>query len=231
MQLHLVFDPSVSIHYKVVCVRADLKPNMTIYQMEVFDSESGTWNVSREAFTSYIYMECYELNSGSTAVYFSDMIFCIPLYCFDIDRNTLSFLSRPTLANHQGEPYSEMLQVSNGCLYYVSVQFDRKSAAIWELQLERDDPCRSLWSLKYHHTLTPPRCCAGRWFPSLLRFITETSTLLIHVYGNIVAYNFLDKSYSELLGDQRGHLSSDYFHEFCRTPLRVHQFIETLALL
>ncbi|KAL8551173.1 hypothetical protein ACS0TY_000306 [Phlomoides rotata] len=153
-RLHLVFDPSKSIHYKIICIRVPMPspPDTQTYQMEVFDSESGTWNVGMEPFTD---MESHE-----------------------------------------------------------------SAAVVWELK--GDDE----WSLKYHHRL--PREFGSR----LLRFITETSTLLIYVpHGKIVAYSFLDTSYHELL-DLKSQSKKPFLYRYYGKMVhygRIHQFRETLA--
>ncbi|KAL8538941.1 hypothetical protein ACS0TY_000801 [Phlomoides rotata] len=228
VQLHLVFDPSVSIHYKIVVIRVDESFRSTdtrTYQTEVFDSECGTWNVSGEPFTNSNELDielCSALNYGS-AVHCSNMIYgktceySKNLYCFDIDRNALLFLPHPTFANQQ--PlfiYSSiLLHVSNGCLYYVALQFGM-DAAVWELRGNDE------WLLKYHDRVPH----IPRLVPSLMRFIMETSTILFRVEveeKKIMAYSFLDKSCNKL-DYVRSHIRFVYYEYF-------HQFAETLALL
>lgn len=87
------------------------------------------------------------------------------------------------------------LQESNGRLYHFIIvsQLGDKSVAVYELQ---DDYSR--WLLKYHDGF-------GRR-PGKFRILSfvrgddgETSTLVTHVPGKIMAYRFLDKSCEELI--------------------------------
>ncbi|KAL8551212.1 hypothetical protein ACS0TY_000337 [Phlomoides rotata] len=209
--LHLLFDPSKSLHYEIVYVRAEKGSRLRI---QVFNSEIGIWRVCEELIAMPTGRKKF-----SSCVRYKRLIFWTcsfgRIICFDTVKNTWHIVDC-AVRHYHVDNYSHSLQESNGRLYYCTFlrgDLFAPSAALWEVQVEEDDPRRSEWLLKYDHRLKNSRS-------DLLIFIAETSTLLIHTPGKIVAYNFRDQSYKELL-----HLEPHIF------SVNAHHFGETLAAL
>ncbi|KAL8551204.1 hypothetical protein ACS0TY_000329 [Phlomoides rotata] len=208
--LHLLFDPSKSLNYEIVYVRAEKGSRLRI---QVFNSEIGIWRVCEELVTMPT-----GIMGLTSCVRYKRLIFwtcCFGrIICIDTVKNMWHIVDCPVHYDHLD--YSHSLQESDGRLYYCTFLrggLVAPSAALWEVQVEGDDPRRSEWLLKYDHRLKYVR---SDW----LTFIAETSTLLVHTPGKIVAYNFRDQSYKELL-DLEPHIFS----------VNAHHFGETLAAL
>ncbi|KAL8538354.1 hypothetical protein ACS0TY_000371 [Phlomoides rotata] len=209
--LRLLFDPSKSLHYEIVCVREAEKEGPRL-QIEVFNSEIGIWRVCEELIamprpgTMRLTTSCVRYKRFIYLTYYFGRIICI-----DTVKNMWHIVDCP-VSDDDKVDYSHSLQESNGRLYYCTLL--RSAAALWEVQVDEDDPRQSEWLLKYDHIF--PEC----WIWDMLTFIAETSTMLIHKPGKIMAYNFRDQSYKELL-----HLDPHLF------SVNVHQFGGTLAPL
>lgn len=233
VSLHLVFDPSKSLHYEIVCIRAEEEPTIVqlrSYLIEVFNSESGTWRVCVEPFTSDERMNFFACVKCNNLVY---MMHGKPghssVYSFDIVKNVSELIVFREPKYPGKLAYSHSLQESNGCLYYSALVIDglHELAAVWELQVNGDDTRQSTWLLKYGNRV-PLLNGLGS---SILIFIAETSTVLIRDLRKIVAYDFFGRSYKELLDlDRETYASVLQFGEF-EAYLNVYQFGETIALL
>lgn len=185
--LHLVFDPSKSFHYKIVCIRAQGNPPLHM-QITSFNSARGTWNDCRRRITVSSELDFTTSVYCNNRIYGRKLIRDGSVFCIDIDKNVLRFLKCPYLPSSS---YSESIQESNGYLYYAAL-CSGHSACLWEKSKGDDN-----WLLKYDDRVP----FYSSWFDSpLLRFIADTSTLLISVPPRkIMAYSFLHKTYTELL--------------------------------
>ncbi|KAL8504543.1 hypothetical protein ACS0TY_015924 [Phlomoides rotata] len=235
VSLHLLFDPTKSPHYKIVCIRDE---GDELLHIEVFNSESGTWTVCVEPFTSREIMDsaaCVQYKNFIFFIISGPTLFGTSVYCFDVVKNVSQSFPRPLpMVPERFEAYaccfdvyvcSCSFQESNGCLYYCAIFRFRDPylvtfAALWKLQVNEDDPRRSEWLPMYpgfhriHHM-------EGMSQLDVLTFIAETNTMLVRVSEEMVGYNFQDERYKELLDLRTYRLDS----------VEAHQFGETLAPL
>lgn len=221
VSLHLIFDPSKSLHYKIVCIRAEHQPCLghqtevfnSGHQIEVLESESGKWRVCVEPFTSGEIMNfsaCVQCKSLVYLIYSHTHFGCV--YCFNVVKKVSEIIVClvPRLAR---SAYSHSLQESDGCLYYCALLREgsqKSAAAVWELRVNVADPRSSKWLLKHRHVV---HRLPDELEIDLLTFVAEMSTVFIRVPGKIVAYNFHDMSYKELF-DLEPQMSSLNVHQF-----------------
>lgn len=220
LSIHLVFDPSKSPHYKIICIRMEEEEALLLHQIEVFDSGSGAWRVCVEPFTTndeiMNFTACVECKNFIYLII--NHIYVQYVYLFDIVKKDSDLIVCPVPELAEAA-YSHSIQASNDCVYYCALLKDgpcKSSVALWELQVNENDPRCSNWLLKYRQRV--PRL-DGIGF-DILTFIAETTTVLIHAPGKIVAYNFLRRSYKKILG-----------LNYNISSVKIFKFGETLALI
>ncbi|KAG8372338.1 hypothetical protein BUALT_Bualt12G0055800 [Buddleja alternifolia] len=225
----LVFDPSKSPHYKVVCLRKGRYFGLNEYMVvKVYDSETHTWkhygkdHITDKQFWNDIYLD--------NEIYFikpSLKTFC--LYVRDDDmwenlRRSYSFTCSVGVDKHH-------IIESNGSIYGVDVLFRESGNSFSVLGLLNDGCWYIMCNATYNHCGSA-FCILG----TIIRGKKEgDSILLFHVPGKIMVYRFyeevfevLDKEVFEVLVD----FTSENYYEEGKLQFNfkdAHQFIETLA--
>lgn len=217
--LALAFDPSKSAHYTIALVRAAVKslepkPHNNGWsrsvRVEVYDSESRTWKIGSEPFSS------------SPEPRFSAGVHCnnrIYWNCderiryYDIGKGTISTL--PSTTGKDSE-----IQESNGNIYTISHRGE--TVELWELQEERG----WLRKCKCRIGCLPPHT-GGR---ISIQYDGETGNLVFHSSGKIMVYSIVDESLKEVV-DLR---DQPFYHEDDEKFLQfapIFLFHQTLALV
>ncbi|XP_057803562.1 F-box protein At5g07610-like [Salvia miltiorrhiza] len=227
MGLTLAFDPSKSPHYKIVCVRAKMKPpsaHERHCRIEVYNSQSLTWRLCLEPLVAPIGA------NFSSGVHCNNVIHWdnyprAHLY-YNISKNVIGNLPHARVPWHGGGGGAAshcQLQESDGRLYHFIIvsHLGDKSIAVYELQEDY-----SQWLLKYHDEVgrLPGR---SRIFGYIKGDEGQTCTMITHVPGKITLYSFLDKRSEELVD-----LTNQPFYREDSVQFDsrdVFQFGETLA--
>lgn len=234
--VNLAFDPLKSPYYKVVCVRFAEESKAhdpydgkgLIHRVEVYDSESHTWEVAPGPFTTISRISHGVHCNG--AIYWWMCCNGGAFSCFDIARNEMRTLLAPQNVYSEPHDSSPYYQESDGRLYHFDMLETERglaSVALWELKGNDDDGGGrddSQWLFKYLDVIStngtdePVRLMGGS--------DSERCSLLSHRDRKIIAYNFLDKSYEELLD-----LTRQPYHLPYYPRMKGFQFGEVLALV
>lgn len=212
-RLCLVFDPSKSLHYKVVCFRR----KSPLYWVETYDSETNTW----EKGPKIPYMPTMFHN----VIYWNEVIYYIRIYGasqrFILDDKFYEVPS-PSLIYDQLSKESYVME-SNGHMHCVSLPYrpDKDPLVLLEM-----DKMNLTWSKKCRsvvfHDFSSSFYESGRAVDvlGLIRGEKEQdSELLFGLPGKIMTYNFLYKTFEEVA--TTGEESIKF--------LGSHQFVETLV--
>ncbi|KAM4087945.1 hypothetical protein ACB094_07G034000 [Castanea mollissima] len=233
--LTLAFEPSKSPHYQVVCVRST-KVSMYYYQIEVYSSKTRTWRTSGPPFVAPF------------DIVFDNGVFCngavhwispsgSALY-YDIERERVEKM--PRLVESWGKRRSRYFGESNGHLHLVDICGVR-TTKFKVFEMERD---YSKWFVKYEVDLdqivaTFPEMvrdyldpCDSFYYAFVIVFVVrneneDESSLLLHIPGKIISYNFRDKTFKKVcdLTPIRNETKSSLQFGW----LDAYQFVETLA--
>lgn len=219
--LYLIFDPSLSPHYKVVCF--DYMANSTRFQL--YDSETQKWRLGGETtdttlgFRNGIYSDggiCFLRYRRSSS------------YRFVADNN-VSMLPDPPRHHHSGDRRKNYTMESNGVLVYMTL-------TCMELHVSEMKSSEKGWRIKYRIYMDNPIMlasnCEREWSDDaeLLCMIRgeegEGSLLLLRLDTEILIYRFGDDVF-EVVEE----LSSQEFRKE-NPSLNVkyaHHFIHSLA--
>ncbi|KAL7229415.1 hypothetical protein ACSBR2_008009 [Camellia fascicularis] len=251
--LNLVFDPSRSPHYKVVCVwRVDCvdlvlsvesDQNKLYYQIEIYSSETGSWRACAEPFTAN---RNSQFRSG---VYWNGAINWFntlgdSLY-FNMEDERVRTVPMPPIphGDWKRRPFRYYGE-SNDRLHFVEIYGPRIQFDVYEI--ERD---YSGCFVKYHVNLGS----VGAAFPQMMQRLSldamyysfailslvqekkddEDWFMVLHIPGKILRYNLGDKSFEKICDvgaehcDGNGMIEDSFmyfwFHSF--------QYIESVACI
>ncbi|XP_059659993.1 F-box protein At5g07610-like isoform X2 [Cornus florida] len=229
--LYLAFDPSKSIHYKVVLLKRLLKrlrKGNGLYQIHVYSSETNAWGTPSDDHYSF---PSVDLDNG---VYCNGSIHWISLWTdepskyFDVDQERL--FPMPSSPFPEIDHFGE----SRGYLYLTGRSFLGTRFDIEVSELERD---YSKWSLKYRLN-----------FNMMLNFVSQemiapqTMSVLGLIHGKdegdvflvllvgtnmIISYNIKDDTFKKL-HDVVHHPGSSQQQLGGYKSCRIHRYIETL---
>ncbi|KAK1387350.1 hypothetical protein POM88_015528 [Heracleum sosnowskyi] len=216
----LAFDPSISSHYKIVCMQeVENRTNRFL----IFSSETSRWKDANVR-TNYVNISLWESAKG---VYFKGAIYCLVFnYChdgvfyrFDVEAGKLTGISLPPSYNDYNASHFGYFGEFNGHLHLVC---DRDGFAerfnVFEL-----DHVNDKWFVKYKVHFE----CSMFWFPEVvvqevLRYAysivsvvsgekEEDSALIMTIPGKVVCYNIRSKKI-EVLHELPPETLSEYGH-------------------
>ncbi|XP_042008902.1 F-box protein At5g07610-like [Salvia splendens] len=212
--LALIFDPSMSLHYKDVCIKSTSEDRIIVLRLKLCGGYGGVYC------NGWIYWEMLD-----AVVY------------YDIAKNEFESILKPSYSSYQYQlrmvhwDTTYCLHEANGRLYIsrcLTKANDCLSVELFELEMGEG---RSLsWFLRYYETIPqhePTSPLNG--YIDQLRVIkgpygTETFSVVYHMGGKISVYSFLDKSHNVLV-DLTG-------QPFVWGPeLKMYEFIACLAVV
>ncbi|KAG8372341.1 hypothetical protein BUALT_Bualt12G0056000 [Buddleja alternifolia] len=221
--LCLLFDPSKSPHYEVVCFRIDNDSSW----FEVYHSKSNSWIYKRR--TSHV-----PPNHLCCGIYcHGNMYYIRPRsrrLCFVPYEYTLYCIDKIPRIRSPGTKKNYVME-SSGHLHYIvqSLQEDENYLCVYEM--DEDD---FSWFIKYRVDLNPSLATFSRnngKSISLLGIIRgekeEDSILLFHVPGKIMLYRFFDEIFEVLVDFTKEMFYQEGILQFGSKD--SYQFIETLV--
>ncbi|KAL8041079.1 hypothetical protein ABFX02_10G142600 [Erythranthe guttata] len=229
----LVFDPSRSPHYKIVCVRSGKNWEYSNPTIDIYDSQSRTWNYRlhftpiKIKFSSGIYRnDCiYWIRPTSRSYYYNLRT--------DAEGKMMNNLPRiKTPWRRNGETNKNYVMESNGHVHIICTYVGPEFKSMFVYELSEDN---SGWYDKYRVDLGRiSSVLAEKNDPVELVGIVrrereEDSSVLLHSPGRIIRYTFSDGSF-EVLVDFRNR--SEIYKEGDGLQFRGHfcyQFVESLA--
>lgn len=209
----LAFDPSKSLHYKVLCIRC-IAGSVISFQIEIYSSETRNWTLRESTFLRPFHIDF------SHGVYFNGAINWISrtsrVLHYNIDEESHGMVSRPPSYNVFRKREYRYFGESRGHLHLIEIyrpcvtQFD-------VMEMERD---YSGWFVKYHVDLDPIAAAFPEMVPEhnifdpskeetwyyhyafvvlfLAREVNkEGSSLLLHIPCKVISYNLRDKSFEK----------------------------------
>ncbi|CAA3030132.1 F-box At5g07610-like [Olea europaea subsp. europaea] len=225
--LSLAFDPSESPYYKVVCLRTT-EYSMYSYQIEVYDSQTCTWNRWGDFMLPYDTKFC-------NGVYWKNCIHWIrptgELFHFNLQYGTLEKRTGalPGSIRAYVAGSETFLRESNGHLHMMLLLSEAKFLSVWEMRMDKHG-----WFLKYSvdlNTIPATFAVISGQAVSVLDIIRgeceNDSTLVFHFSGKIMGYWFYTKSFDVFVD-----LRTDEFYQPGSLQFGcsdAYQFIETLA--
>ncbi|KAK1387348.1 F-box domain-containing protein [Heracleum sosnowskyi] len=202
----LAFDPSVSSHYKILCIQ---EVKYRTHQFLIFSSETGQWKDTNVTTSEYHFP-----HASDKRVYFQGAIHCLvhryhrrkACYRFDVEAEKLTIISLPYYGSSSVIRYFGEF---SGHLHLVYVR-DQSAKRFRVLEL---DHVRKEWVPKYHVQIN--RLISQ--FPEVVEKVTdnkceyqfsilsvvrgekeENSALVMAIPGKVVSYNFKSKKFEVL---------------------------------
>lgn len=235
----LAFDPSRSLHYKVVCVRSTDSSSYD-YQIEVYSSEDGAWRLSGTPFVAPFDMV---FDNG---VFWNGAIHWISpsrsSLCFDVDKEqigTVPFPRIPVSRNYFTRRFRYFGE-SNGHLHFFEI-YGSQTTRFKVFELEKGT---SQWFMKYEVELDS----IVRRFPEMVRDHVDPrevkhyyafvvlllvsdgngdTSMLIHVPGKILSYKISDESFKKLYEIPPSHSKGYGYLQY--GWLDAYEFIDSLT--
>ncbi|KAK1404349.1 F-box domain containing protein [Heracleum sosnowskyi] len=213
----LAFDPSKSPHYRVFICSKPKTPEFTfpvITQFYIYSSETGTWSLSGQPFTSPP-----ADNSYFNSVYCNGCIHWIresvsvsktpdrdvgkSIQYFNLDEEKLEAMPAPPLGLRSSRPVTFYMGVSQNHLHVVEVYACENILNVYEMENDY-----SGWFLKYEVDLSP----ISQVFPEMMMTpdqvyilslvrrenFQEDSFLVLHIPGKprkAIHYNLVDRCF------------------------------------
>ncbi|XWS47700.1 hypothetical protein CRYUN_Cryun13aG0006600 [Craigia yunnanensis] len=200
----LAFDPSKSLHYKVVFVRSSKTSHL--YQLEIYSSETRHWSFSNEI---------PEVNY-SQGVYCGGSIHWMKnpraLLCFDVDQERFQEIPMPEIPGHWNQKAKCRYFGGFGGSLHLILTNGRHSTRQFDVyEMEKDF---SRWFIKYQVDLNAlisayPEMTSCYSHPSdwdyhafrVLAVVckeSEGSFMVLHIPGKAISYSFKDKAFTLL---------------------------------
>ncbi|KAK1387261.1 hypothetical protein POM88_015439 [Heracleum sosnowskyi] len=230
---YLAFDPLVSPHYKVICVKG---MNRIGSKILIFSSETGKWrdtNVTMDdhkleyAIGDYCHGAIYWIERGYLK---------LSCYRFDIEAEIMTEISMPTTADG---PNFRHFGASYGHLYLVCVR-DQKEKVFNVFELNQ---ITMKWSIKHWVHVNrlissfPQVVAKGRnnTSPSAFSVLSvvrgeEDSALVMNISGEVISYNLRSKKVEVLLSELNWEVQSRRRVEIASLSpiISAYPFIATL---
>ncbi|KAG5226128.1 F-box protein [Salix suchowensis] len=225
-RLQLVFDPSKSPHYKVLCIHYF----KSLLEIHVYSSETRIWKLSlkQENFDSL----CVNLNNG---VSWNGAIHWISPtgkgFCFLLDEQRLQSKPSPPLPDSWEANSFRYFGESGGKLHFIGLLTREQKPDT----IAMDANGCSKWFVKYHLDVNAiamaypeisdgsPCFVIGSIFVS--SFIDENNEegplLVINMPGEIISYSFKHRTFKNLFS----------FHPYKHYSCHALRFTETLSLV
>ncbi|KAK6156588.1 hypothetical protein DH2020_010836 [Rehmannia glutinosa] len=218
--LCLVFDPSRSPHYRVLCL---VPCENSSSRLLVYDSETHKWKDSVESYT--------RRQKFCGGIYWNDDVYFYKSRhmsrCYSFKNEKICALDDPPLVIRSPGAMKYHIMESNGHLHSVSLYLKPINKYLYVYEMSDVD---FSWCRKYRVDLNPISATFGgniRLLGMIRGDREEDSILLFHVTGKIMVYRFVAEVF-EVLVDFR---SEGYFREgLLQFEFKnAHQFIESLA--
>ncbi|EXC20948.1 F-box protein [Morus notabilis] len=252
--LSLAFDPSISPHYKVVCVRnSDARGDQ--YQIEIYSSETRCWRLSGDSF--FINSSDIRFDGG---VYWNGSVHWISVWeasvHLKVEEERISPLPMP-LIPEDGWDHDRKYRYfgeSRGHLHLIDHIYDLQLPRFDVLEMETD---YSGWSVKFRVDLSEIPSA----FPQIVRRkllhraklhdyvfsvlcvvrseVDEESYLVLQIPGKVIRYNLKTRTFFKLCNFEpvsRTKTVQDANSVLMMFPeliewTSVHQYNESLALV
>ncbi|OMO52200.1 hypothetical protein COLO4_37363 [Corchorus olitorius] len=235
--LNLAFDPTKSLHYKVVCVRDSIK--CTKKQIiEIYSSETRFWRFSGNAFTAH-----WNTSMFKEGVFCNGAIHWInhgdhSIVYFNMDDEKFGQLPLPKLPPNIpsgiGSNYMTYLMECRGHLHHIGTRLPPTELKVQEMESDH-----SGWIVKYYVDLSPLTVAfpeTQQKYLSLLFLVREAneedSYMVVHIPGKVIRLNLKDGYFNKIcdlepvVNDPEGTVLSLYTSLRFFTP---YQFIQTLS--
>ncbi|XP_047329381.1 F-box protein At5g07610-like [Impatiens glandulifera] len=175
--LTMAFDPAKSPHYKLVSLLSDIldcssSSTTTHYQLEIYSSETQSWNASNETFTTP-----QRHPSFHRGVYWNGAILWFSSYgdsvLFQIEEERIFSNKIPELTFEEGFWYDRLFCVgeSDGHLYLVVTYSPKTSVKVYEMESDFS----AGWVMKYSVDLFE----VGKAFPLMLESLPRSVSFQI----------------------------------------------------
>ncbi|KAK6915220.1 F-box domain [Dillenia turbinata] len=198
--INIVFEPSKSPHYKVVCVCASELLKDTLYLIKVFSSQRSSWRLSGKAFQL-----SYKMFFGRGVLWRGALCWAgwgDSFLHFDVEREVLQTIPMPPKPEGRESRACRYMGEAGGHLHVVEI-FDFYPTSFEVMEMKED--C-SGWFLKYQVDLTNlflsyPEI--GEFKYSILSLVCKegnhSSSLVLHIPGKVILYNIGDATWVEIL--------------------------------
>ncbi|KAK6911180.1 F-box domain [Dillenia turbinata] len=206
--MSIVFEPSKSPHYKVVCVcESELsQPKDSLYQIKVFSSQTSSWRLS-EAFQL-----SYKMFFGRGVLWCGALCWAgwgDSLLHFDVERESLQTLPMPPKPKGRESRACRYMGEAGGHLHMVEI-FDFYPTSFEVMEMKED--CTG-WFTKYHVDLTNLFFLyqeIEEFKYSILSLLHKegnyNSSLVLHIPGKVILYYLEDATCIEILNSQQDHM-------------------------
>ncbi|KAI3744049.1 hypothetical protein L1987_57121 [Smallanthus sonchifolius] len=231
----LAFHQTDCVHYKVVCIHG-VEPRGDLFQIQIYSSDTGKWNISSESFSTSYY------TPFRYGVYWNGAIHWAPscrnpLY-FKIEDEQLQTLPLPEKVVYSGGYYDGAMPMyfgeSRGHLHLVEATHheNRLHLNVYEMLIDY-----SGWFVKYQVELDElpsafPKMIHSYRDPSSPYYYElnvfdvvrcenkEDTFMVVRIPEKLISYNIHDKSFKEI---------SDLTNYYYGGHLNVHRYTESLA--
>ncbi|XP_052181876.1 F-box protein At5g07610-like [Diospyros lotus] len=227
LSMNLAFDPSVSLHYKVLCVCADGSPNSP-YQTDVYSSDTRKWDLSTASFVDscgalfengiFLNGKIHWPSCSKTSIY------------YDLNRAKVLEMPMPMPMPVSRSRELRRFEESGGRLLFVSFSEPRNTQFdVFEMQRNY-----STWFLKYRVDLR----VGAAAFPGLLSSpyfllcfvggeVEGELCMILYIAGQVVYYNIAHRSFRKVCDL---HLRDCDFDLIVLRPwMTIHRCMETLS--
>ncbi|WCJ34682.1 F-box family protein [Euphorbia peplus] len=232
LALNLAFDPSISTTYKVICVSSSTV-SASHYQINIYESDTRAWRLSGSPFQAPFAMVF------GNGVFWNGAIHWInhagnTLY-FDVHTEIFGSFPAPPFTDRWGKRRSRYFGQSGGHLHLIEI-YEARSIKFDVYEMNKD---YSEWIVRFHVDLEhlveefPEMVMSYMgdldsvcYLFAVLSVVEEEdeddSSLLIHIPGKFVSYNFNNKMF-KIVSDFKSSNSLRF------GLLHAYHYIQTLA--
>ncbi|KAK1363093.1 putative F-box family protein [Heracleum sosnowskyi] len=235
----LAFDPSKSLHYKVIAfvIKSLVTSTVLVGDFHIYSSATGTWRISVRSFTrapgmyfkgavywhGCIHWLVHMNYKSETESFVSDCLY------FNVDEGKVKTFPSPPIGVELTSERSSYFGQSEDHLHFIEVCPNATSLSVYEMKSDYSE-----WFVKYQLDLAP----ISKVFPemtknkarldgqnnyavdvlSLIRRenFQEDSFLVLKIPGKTIRYNLIDRSFKVIW-------------DFAVGKLEAWQYIETLS--
>ncbi|KAK1363092.1 F-box domain-containing protein [Heracleum sosnowskyi] len=235
----LAFDPSKSLHYKVIAFVKTSQSHNNVGDFHIYSSKTKTWNVSLQ---SFLRVPGLQFDGG---VYWHGCMHWLStgvsncLY-FNVDKGTLETFPRPPIVGRSTLKGSLYFGESEDHLHVTEVTSYDTSLSVYEMKSDYSE-----WFVKYRINLAPiskvfpdmmkhEACFEGhRYAVGVLSLIRrenfqEDSFLVLEIPGKAIRYNLVDRSF-KVIWVSSVDFSPEEVKIWAFGQLKVWPYIETLS--
>ena len=235
--VNIAFDPSKSIHYKVIFVRRrmSLLESNRLIKFDIYSSETRSWKFVKEV--------VYDVGFNNRGVYWNGAIYWYDttrraIFYFDLEAECLKSMPTPTSTPGSPKMHLEYFGESSGCLHLITTRRPLgMQFTIYEMQRDKSD-----WIVKYNGDLSfmtikyPKMVCGRKYRYYVYRPLClveeekkEESNLVLAIPGKVISFNLKDKAL-KVLCDLKPAISFGAL-AITANKFKTYQYMETLACI